>query len=960
MKVLLRAIATAMLMCGASVAAIAQQTETPATQEPAAGATPSAGPAPAATAPAGPPPASTAAPGAATQQPSANTQTPKLPEVQIIQEKPKPVPEPVQEAAPKPKKKPAPIVEAEPEPAPAFKPKKKVAAKPKPASKPQPVQPAAPESVGEPEPIAEAPEEPTTILQNSPYGAAASAAAAARAAEGPTSPINPQTIAPQDLSRFSSAATRVDTAKIDAYQVKNTNEVFSRVPGVHVVNDDGFGRHGGVGVRGSPPRRGRKVLHMEDGQPINLSVWIDPSVHYTPPIDRLDSIEVLRGTVISHGPLNNHGVVNFRNLSPFGPNESVISAAIGKTQNRKGSFTEEADDPGEEDETFTSSINRGISNMRHVHTRQMVDNVGLVFSYSGAEVDGTWDTERLRYNDFYGAVGWKGGDQDLTISAGYFRQRDDYDEANLEGEELGEAEDLFYNSIQWCKSCFNPGSRYNSYNADLYKTQLTHNYYVDRDTTVTSRLYGFHHRRDRYQNVEGEDPSEVEDDETFASRILTNDEGEQFVFLPEGVMLGRLRTYKQFGGEVRTEFANRPFVGGMTQDIQAGVRYEWNDFKNRNFFGNAGQILKDGDKEGVTAFERDYRANAVSGFLQTAIHLTPDFTLTPGLRLEHFRLNRKTKTLTVEEGEGEEFDDCAEAGEDEDDGGVGVTNPDLNGEECVAIPLAEGFADNESSTKTHVLPGVAMSYTGLFRSTVFGGYHRGFTPHVLREERFPPGDEIGDNFQLGLRSTAVRGLTFEVAGFYNRIQDFQIKGGGIDATGNNIYSTVDLVEVSGVELMGRVDSRAFVPGAYNLFFEGNYTFSNGRIRKGTEEVGEEDEEEAEIVNLAGNQVPEVPRHFATLTVGVEHAYWDVSASYTYRGAFFTDTTNAVLSEEGEDGLVPEVWLLSARANLRLGDTGASVFISGENLTNELYISDREDGIKPGQGRTIWGGFKYKF
>jgi len=50
----------------------------------------------------------------------------------------------------------------------------------------------------------------------------------------------------------------------------------------------------------------------------------------------------------------------------------------------------------------------------------------------------------------------------------------------------------------------------------------------------------------------------------------------------------------------------------------------------------------------------------------------------------------------------------------------------------------------------------------------------------------------------------------------------------------------------------------------------------------------------------------------------------------------------------------------ARANLRLGDTGASVFISGENLTNELYISDREDGIKPGQGRTIWGGFKYKF
>jgi len=44
----------------------------------------------------------------------------------------------------------------------------------------------------------------------------------------------------------------------------------------------------------------------------------------------------------------------------------------------------------------------------------------------------------------------------------------------------------------------------------------------------------------------------------------------------------------------------------------------------------------------------------------------------------------------------------------------------------------------------------------------------------------------------------------------------------------------------------------------------------------------------------------------------------------------------------------------------LGDTGASVFVSGENLTDEFYISDREDGMKPGLGRTIWAGFQYKF
>ena len=58
--------------------------------------------------------------------------------------------------------------------------------------------------------------------------------------------------------------------------------------------------------------------------------------------------------------------------------------------------------------------------------------------------------------------------------------------------------------------------------------------------------------------------------------------------------------------------------------------------------------------------------------------------------------------------------------------------------------------------------------------------------------------------------------------------------------------------------------------------------------------------------------------------------------------------------------MPSVWLLSARFNLDLGNTGASVFVAGDNLLNEFYITDREDGMKPGMGRTIWTGFKYKF
>ncbi len=44
----------------------------------------------------------------------------------------------------------------------------------------------------------------------------------------------------------------------------------------------------------------------------------------------------------------------------------------------------------------------------------------------------------------------------------------------------------------------------------------------------------------------------------------------------------------------------------------------------------------------------------------------------------------------------------------------------------------------------------------------------------------------------------------------------------------------------------------------------------------------------------------------------------------------------------------------------LHDPDAGIFIAGDNLLDKLYITDREDGLKPGMGRTIWTGFKYKF
>jgi Fe(3+) dicitrate transport protein len=917
--------------------AIAQQAQPPVA--------PPASPAPANAQQGSPPVAPQAVPQSAAPKATGGAGS-TLPQVEIIQQPKAAQPAPAAKAAPK---------AAAPAPAPT--PKAAVA----PKAAPKAVAPVAAKKTPAPVAVAPPPVEPAADVSADPnpvYGAANSGGAAERATQSSQTPINPRSLTPTNLQGFSAAATNIDAEALAEQKPRNVNDMFKQVPGVIVVNDDASGHHGGISLRGSPPRRSRKVLVMEDGQPVNLALWLDPSVHYWAPVDRLESVEVLRGTVITHGPHNNFGVINARNLSPFGAPETVISAAIGFTQTRAGSYTDA------NGVVHTGNSEWDLSSRWHVHTRQHAGNVGLVASYTGENVQGAWDTERLRFHDFYGAIGWKGIDQDLTVSVVYARQKDNYDEANLVGDEdgaKGNAEAAFFEA-KHCKTCFAPGAFLNTYQADILRAQITHNMFVDKDTTLTTKLYGGTHRRDRFQTLynssnpaapeaSGIGPGYSDEYVTADGKILRD------AFVGNDSMFGRLRTFRHIGVEGRAEFANQPLIGGVTQDIQVGLRYEHQDMKNRNFLGKSGEILKYGDSEGLTIFDRSLKSDAISAFLQTSIKATSDLRIVPGVRLEWYKVRRKTRVAAVEEGEADEFED----GVDFNDSGQTCSDALTNyGEdECHVIAglSTRGFEDSTSSLRA--LPGIAFSYTGLYRTTVYGGYHRGQTKLVLRNEDFPAADEIGDNFELGIRTSAVRGITLEVAGFHQRLKNFQY-GASFSTAGDRSFGTADEVHINGVEIAGRIDSQPWIGGPLNLYTQGQYTYARSIIKRGTTEDGN-----GNVVDLAGKHLPEVPFHIAALTLGLEGRTgwkWNASATYTYRGAFFTDEVNTAYGgdPEGENGTVPGIWLLSARFNLDIGNTGASVFVSGDNLLDKLYITDREDGIKPGIGRTIWTGFKYKF
>lgn len=98
----------------------------------------------------------------------------------------------------------------------------------------------------------------------------------------------------------------------------DTNEVLKKVPGVTLREDSGpMAMRLNVGMRGLNPDRSRKVLMLEDGLPISLAPYGEPEMYYSPPIDRMERVEVLKGSgQIVHGPQTVGGVINFVTPDP--------------------------------------------------------------------------------------------------------------------------------------------------------------------------------------------------------------------------------------------------------------------------------------------------------------------------------------------------------------------------------------------------------------------------------------------------------------------------------------------------------------------------------------------------------------------------------------------------------------------------------------------------------------------
>lgn len=113
------------------------------------------------------------------------------------------------------------------------------------------------------------------------------------------------------------SAHYVEQDEIKRKQPQSLLETVSATPGVHIVDTDGQGALPRISMRGLNPDMSKKVLILEDGVPVNLGPFVDPATYYTPTLDRMQRVEILKGSSsLRYGPSTIGGTINFITKEP--------------------------------------------------------------------------------------------------------------------------------------------------------------------------------------------------------------------------------------------------------------------------------------------------------------------------------------------------------------------------------------------------------------------------------------------------------------------------------------------------------------------------------------------------------------------------------------------------------------------------------------------------------------------
>lgn len=725
---------------------------------------------------------------------------------------------------------------------------------------------------------------------------------------------------PNALEAVPGSSSVISARQLEAERPFTVREALQGVPGLHVVGEDAFGLNLNIGLRGLDPRRSSRTLLLEDGMPIQLAPYADPTTHYHTPMERVSRIEVLKGSgQIVHGPQTVGGVINF------------VTRAVPKS-----GFAGDADLSIGDRSFRRISANVGSGN----------ESFGWLLSASRKQGNGSREGSEHEVTDLSGKLELQlGSGHALRAKLGWFEEDSGFGEGGLD-------------QARYDRNPFSNLFRNDRFELERASAQLVHSWTASDSLRVATQVYWQRVERASYRQIDaiaeiegvevGPDGRPLEAEIELGSlRSRAPDSGPRIAACringagitystPNGWeeranQCGnqmRPRQYTFYGVEPRLEMSHQAF--GLRSELVAGLRLHKEDVIRKRFNGIT-PTAREGSEGTFFRDQFDIQTDATAAYLQNTF-FTGDWSITPGLRYESYRL-RNTVVLARE------------------------NRPVNNGRSV-------------SSRTSELLPGIGVTWFGIPGTTLFAGIHRGIAP-PRPDANLSPLDanfravdpELSTNMELGLRSKPAKGLQVEATLFEIDFKNQIVPGYAVGTaqTFSNAGKTIN----RGLELAGRVDFGAMQGSPHNPYLSASWTHVNKAAFKSSLLVpsfapGETDTED--FVDVNGRRLPYAPKNLISLSLGFEHASgWDMRLGITHVSEQFSDALNTVAADPtGQSGLIPAYTLLNAAVNYTVKPLGATFYLSVSNLTDKTYLVSRVNGAFAGMPRQVVAGARVKF
>lgn len=371
----------------------------------------------------------------------------------------------------------------------------------------------------------------------------------------------------------------------------DANEVLRRVPGVTLREDSGpVAMRLNVAIRGLNPDRSRQVLMLEDGIPIALAPYGEPEMYYSPQIDRMRRVEVLKGSgQIVHGPQTVGGVINFVTPDP----SPTLHGDLNISGGQRGFFTANAVFGNSSDDQRFGWLLTGLHKRGEGFRRLFFD-----------------------MDDIYGKFIWKvDSTHQLALKLGWY----------------GEASNSTYLGLTTPMFEDDPNQNpvpFDFLSVERYSGSVTHTATLSPQAVLSSSFFGYFtqrywRRQDFDRSDRGRNYVAVVGDPSIpgGAIFLRNSTG------------NRNREFTVYG--IQSNLALEHSLGDIRNRLDAGLRFVYESTDDQHINGASFTA-----STGVLRDDEDRFGKAVAFYVQNRFFLTEKLIVTPGLRLEHYRYAR--------------------------------------------------------------------------------------------------------------------------------------------------------------------------------------------------------------------------------------------------------------------------------------------------------------------------------